>query len=193
MFRGRRPAVKLSFDAVRVSGSQAYVSGHGPLDGTSVLMEGKVGAAVSVEQGLRGCSAHGAVDAGHARARAGRPRSRGELGEGARVRELRAGLQRHPAVVNGFSDLIGEVWGDAGRHARSAVGVAELPFDMRWRSRRSSKCADPGARLDQLSNRVWPDGPCRARPNPYTSYLCIRCQPAVKGLSPGRRAFPRAT
>ena len=35
-----------------------------------------------------------------------------------------------PAVVDGFTDLILELWGDAGRHARSAVGVAELPFDI---------------------------------------------------------------
>ncbi len=33
-------------------------------------------------------------------------------------------------VMNGFSDLIVELWGDAGRHARSAIGVAELPFHM---------------------------------------------------------------
>ena len=35
----------------------------------------------------------------------------------------------HPAVINGASDLLGEVFGDAGKHARSAVGVASLPLD----------------------------------------------------------------
>ena len=45
------PGVKLSFDPLRISGDHAYVSGHGPLDGTSVLVEGKVGAEVSQEQG----------------------------------------------------------------------------------------------------------------------------------------------
>src|SRR5918996_893422 len=39
------------------------------------------------------------------------------------------GFNKTPAVVNGFSELVLEVWGDAGRHARSAIGVAELPFD----------------------------------------------------------------
>jgi enamine deaminase RidA (YjgF/YER057c/UK114 family) len=124
------PGVKLSFDAVRFSGSHAYVSGHGPLDGTSVLMEGKVGAAVSVEQGyqaarLTALSMLATLD--H------------ELGDLDRVVSwvkalgfvnCAPGFNATPAVVNGFSDLIGEVWGDAGRHARSAVGVAELPFDM---------------------------------------------------------------
>ena len=33
-------------------------------------------------------------------------------------------------MINGFSDLIIEIWGDAGRHARSAIGASELPFDM---------------------------------------------------------------
>ena len=41
------------------------------------------------------------------------------------------GFTRTPAVVNGFSDLILRLWGDpAGRHARSAVGQAALPFDI---------------------------------------------------------------
>ncbi len=41
------------------------------------------------------------------------------------------GFGQQPAVINGFSDLIVELYGtDAGKHARSAVGMAELPFDM---------------------------------------------------------------
>jgi enamine deaminase RidA (YjgF/YER057c/UK114 family) len=39
------------------------------------------------------------------------------------------GFNKMPAVINGFSGLILETWGDAGHHARSAIGVAELPFD----------------------------------------------------------------
>jgi hypothetical protein len=41
------------------------------------------------------------------------------------------GFTRTPAVINGFSDLIIDLWGpDAGQHARSAIGVAELPFSL---------------------------------------------------------------
>jgi enamine deaminase RidA (YjgF/YER057c/UK114 family) len=40
------------------------------------------------------------------------------------------GFDATPAVINGFSDLILELWGDAGRHARSAIGAGELPFGM---------------------------------------------------------------
>ncbi|MFA7265433.1 MAG: RidA family protein [Candidatus Nanopelagicales bacterium] len=39
------------------------------------------------------------------------------------------GFTGHPGVVNGASELLGAVWGDAGRHARSAVGVANLPLN----------------------------------------------------------------
>ena len=39
------------------------------------------------------------------------------------------GFTGQPKVINGASDLLGEVFGEAGRHARSAVGVAELPLD----------------------------------------------------------------
>jgi len=39
-----------------------------------------------------------------------------------------AGFTGQPGVINGASDLLGEVFGDAGKHARSAVGVAELPL-----------------------------------------------------------------
>jgi len=40
------------------------------------------------------------------------------------------GFNGTPKVINGFSELILEIWGEAGRHARSAIGAAELPFDM---------------------------------------------------------------
>ena len=40
------------------------------------------------------------------------------------------GFSATPGVINGFSDLVLELWGDAGRHARSAIGASELPFDI---------------------------------------------------------------
>jgi enamine deaminase RidA (YjgF/YER057c/UK114 family) len=40
------------------------------------------------------------------------------------------GFDVTPAAINGFSDLILELWGEAGRHARSAIGAGELPFGM---------------------------------------------------------------
>jgi enamine deaminase RidA (YjgF/YER057c/UK114 family) len=124
------PGLELPFEFVRVAGDVAYVSGHGPMDGSRSLVQGKVGAEVDLEQ---------AYAAARATALSMLASLKAELGDLDRVRGwLKAlglvncapGFNQTPAVINGFSDLILELWGEAGRHARSAIGVAELPFDM---------------------------------------------------------------
>jgi enamine deaminase RidA (YjgF/YER057c/UK114 family) len=127
------PGLALPFPWVRVHGDRAYISGHGPLeaDGTLARPLGKVGAEVDEEQAYR---------AAGQTALAVLASLRRELGDLDRVTAwLRVfgmvgtapGFTRTPAVVNGFSDLILRLWGDrAGRHARSAVGQAALPFDI---------------------------------------------------------------
>jgi enamine deaminase RidA (YjgF/YER057c/UK114 family) len=124
------PGVRLPFEFVRVHGDLAYVSGHGPLDGEQVLVTGRVGGEVSVEQAYEAARATGlSMLASLAR----------ELGDLDRVKtwvkalgfvSCAEGFDATPAVINGFSDLILELWGDAGRHARSAIGAGELPFGM---------------------------------------------------------------
>ncbi len=95
-----------------------------------MLVAGKVGTDVSLEQ-----AAHAARLTGLAIITS----LKQELGELDRVtRWVKAlglvncapGFNLTPLVINGFSDLIIEIWGEAGRHARSAIGAAELPFDM---------------------------------------------------------------
>jgi enamine deaminase RidA (YjgF/YER057c/UK114 family) len=124
------PGVEFRFDLVRVSGGHAYVSGHGPLDCSEVLVRGKVGAEVTPVQ---------AYDAARLTALSVLTSLERELGDLDRVKSwvkllglvnCAPGFSALPGVVNGFSDLVLEVWGDAGRHARSAIGVAELPFDI---------------------------------------------------------------
>src|SRR5919204_5729016 len=124
------PGVEFRFDLVRVSGGHAYLSGHGPLDGSEVLVRGKVGADVTPAQGY---------EAARLTALSVFTSLQRELGDLDRVRSwvkllglvnCAPGFNGMPAVVNGFSDLVLELWGDAGRHARSAIGVAELPFDI---------------------------------------------------------------
>jgi enamine deaminase RidA (YjgF/YER057c/UK114 family) len=123
------PGVEFKFDLVRVEGGLAYVSGHGPMNGAEVLVRGKVGADVDAEQGANAARLTGFSILASLRA---------ELGELDRVRgwvkalglvNCSPGFNKMPAVVNGFSGLILELWGEEGRHARSAIGVAELPFD----------------------------------------------------------------
>jgi enamine deaminase RidA (YjgF/YER057c/UK114 family) len=121
--------VEFRFDLVRVSGPIGYVSGHLPTDGAEVLVRGKVGDDLTVEQGY---------DAARLTGLAMLASLKRELGELDRVSgwvkalglvNCSPGFNKTPAVINGFSDLVLELWGEAGRHARSAIGAAELPFD----------------------------------------------------------------
>ncbi len=124
------PGVEFNFDLVSISGRHAYASGHGPADGAEILISGKVGAEVNVDRAREAARLTGLSIVASLKQ---------ELGELDRVSNwvkalglvnCAPGFNATPAVINGFSDLIIEIWGDAGRHARSAIGAAELPFDM---------------------------------------------------------------
>jgi enamine deaminase RidA (YjgF/YER057c/UK114 family) len=124
------PGLEIKFELVRVIGDTAYVSGHGPIDGARVLMQGKVGGELTLEQGY---------EAARMTALSILATLKAELGDLDRVRtwvkalglvNCAPGFNSTPAVINGFTDLILELWGEAGRHARSAIGAAELPFDI---------------------------------------------------------------
>jgi enamine deaminase RidA (YjgF/YER057c/UK114 family) len=108
------------------SGSLVFTAGQVPFVDGKIAATGKVGAEISVEEGqalARVCAlnALAAVDS--------------LVGLDAVVRVVKVGgfvasaegFTDQPEVLNGASELFGEVFGDAGKHARSAVGVAELP------------------------------------------------------------------
>ncbi len=124
------PGVLLPFELVRVHGDLAYVSGHGPFDGDRLLVTGRVGGEVSVEQAYEAARATGLSMLASLEL---------QLGDLDRVTSwvkvlgfvnCAEGFNATPAAINGFSDLILALWGDAGRHARSAIGAGELPFGM---------------------------------------------------------------
>ncbi len=106
-----------------------HVGGHGPIGGPEAFV-GKVGADLTLEDGYRAARATGlSILATLA----------DELGDLDRIERfikvfgmvnVAPGFNRIPEVVDGCSDLLVEVFGDAGRHTRSAVGMAELPFDI---------------------------------------------------------------
>ena len=127
------PGLVLPFAWVRVRGDRARVSGHGPLnpDGSLSGPLGKLGAEVTEEQGYEAARLTALSILGDLK------RTLGDLDRvGAWLRVLgmansAPGFGRQPNVINGFSDLILELYGpDAGDHARSAVGMAELPLGM---------------------------------------------------------------
>jgi enamine deaminase RidA (YjgF/YER057c/UK114 family) len=128
-----QPGLELPFPWVRLWPGRAFVSGHGPLqpDGTLTPMLGKVGADVTEEQAYLAARATGLAMLSSLRAALGDlDRVTGWLRVFGMVNTA-PGFTRTPAVINGFSDLIIDLWGaDAGSHARSAIGVAALPFGM---------------------------------------------------------------
>jgi len=113
--------------AVR-TGNLVYTAGQLPMEAGKLARTGKVGAVITPEEGkamARICAlnALAAVDS--------------LVGIDAVTRVVKVvgfvasapGFHGQPGVVNGASDLLAEVFGDNGAHARSAVGVAELPLD----------------------------------------------------------------
>jgi enamine deaminase RidA (YjgF/YER057c/UK114 family) len=129
------PGVAVQFDLVRVAGDVAYISGHGPTDGPRVLMKGKVGDHLVGDW----LSQEAGWETARLTALAMLASLKAELGDLDRVSgwlrvlgfvNAAPGFNGTPAVSNGFSNLILELWGDSGHHSRSAIGVAELPFDM---------------------------------------------------------------
>jgi enamine deaminase RidA (YjgF/YER057c/UK114 family) len=146
---GMLPAVGNYLPLKRL-GDVLYVSGHGPLeldrvgdshelqdgfiaieDALPALIQGKVGARVSLEQATAAARATGLLMLAAVRA---------ELGSLDRVTSIvkvfgmvncAPGFNQTPAVIDGCSDLLVEIFGPViGRHARSAVGMAELPMDI---------------------------------------------------------------
>jgi enamine deaminase RidA (YjgF/YER057c/UK114 family) len=127
------PGVRLRFEFVRLVGARAFVSGHGPQSAQGPFAQplGKLGRELSADQGyLAACLTVLSVQGSLKRA----------LGDLDRVAawdrmfgmvNSAPGSTQLPGVINGFSDLILQLYGlEAGAHARSAVGMAELPFNI---------------------------------------------------------------
>lgn len=124
------PGVEFKFDLVHVSEGVAYVSGHGPVDGDRTLIAGKVGTAVTVEEGAEAARLTGLAIIASLRSALGDLDRVSGWAKALGMVNCAPGFNKTPAVINGFSQLVLDVWGpDAGRHSRSAIGVAELPFD----------------------------------------------------------------
>ena len=112
-----------------VDNGLVYVGGHGPVAGPNVIA-GKVGSTLTLDEGRT---------AARMTALSILATLQAELGDLDRIERIlkvfgmvnvAPGFNQTPAVIDGCSDLLVEVFGDAGRHTRSAVGLAELPFDI---------------------------------------------------------------
>ncbi|HET8525877.1 MAG TPA: RidA family protein [Actinomycetota bacterium] len=122
------PQPVASYIPVKVVGDLAWVAAQIPMQEGAVTVTGSAGADVTIEEanaGARRCAIQALAAL------------RAELGSLDRVKGIvkvdvfvasAPGFTEQPAVANGASDLLVEVFGDEGRHARAAVGVAELPL-----------------------------------------------------------------
>ena len=123
------PPLAAYVPAVR-SGNLVFTAGQLPAREGAMLATGKVGDAVTEEQGYE-CARQCALNALAA--------IKTEIGELSNVKRVVKAVvfvastpdfTAQPKVANGASELLGEVFGDAGKHARSAVGVSVLPLDV---------------------------------------------------------------
>ena len=112
---------------VRV-GNLLFLSGHGPsrVDGKPSA-RGKVGRDLSAEDGYKVAREVGVNLLGTARSMLGSLDKVKRIVKVLGMVNSAEGFGEQPKVINGFSDLMVEIFGDQGRHARSAVGMAELP------------------------------------------------------------------
>ncbi|SHN24089.1 Enamine deaminase RidA, house cleaning of reactive enamine intermediates, YjgF/YER057c/UK114 family [Cyclobacterium lianum] len=114
----------------KTAGNMVYLAGHGPdrPDGTQVI--GKLGSELELEQGIEAARFTGISLLSSLKA---------EIGDLNRVKNIvRAqgmvnaspDFKQHSQVINGFSDLMVEVFGDKGKHARAAIGMSSLPNNI---------------------------------------------------------------
>lgn len=119
-----------NYVAYVVSGNVVHVAGQLPVENGELKYAGAVGGEVSVEAGAAAARLCALNVIAQVKAACG-----GDLDRVARVLKLNgfvnapAGFTDQPRVVNGASDLMVDVFGEAGRHARSAIGMGSLPFN----------------------------------------------------------------
>ncbi|MGB3851850.1 MAG: RidA family protein [Tunicatimonas sp.] len=124
------PAPTASYVRAVRSGNLVFLSGHGPMkpDGTNVT--GKLGQDLSVEEGQQ-AARYTAIALLSAL-----KKELGDLDQVQRIVKVHGMVNAtpdftdHSQVINGFSDLMAEVFGESGKHARAAVGMASLPGNI---------------------------------------------------------------
>ena len=127
----KEPAVPVAnyVNAVR-TGNLIFLAGKGPRTPEGELVTGKLGQDLSVEQGYGAARAVAILQLAVLKA---------ELGDLSKVKRIvkvlgmvnaTADFTNHPEVINGFSDLMVEVFGEKGKHARAAVGMGSLPRNI---------------------------------------------------------------
>jgi enamine deaminase RidA (YjgF/YER057c/UK114 family) len=127
------PGIVFPFQFVRILGRRGLISGHGPQnpDGSIAHPLGKVGRDLTAEQGYAAARLVALSILGSLKRALGNLDRVAAWTRAFGMVNSAPGFNKQPSVINGFSDLILELYGpEVGAHSRSAVGLAELPFDI---------------------------------------------------------------
>jgi enamine deaminase RidA (YjgF/YER057c/UK114 family) len=113
------------------TGNLVFISGQGPIENGKITLQGCLGDSISVDDGIKSARLSAINVLAQLKDACG-----GDLDRVKRIVKLvgfvnsTAAFTEHPKVINGASDLMVEVFGDKGRHARSAVASPSLPFGI---------------------------------------------------------------
>ncbi len=110
-------------------GDLLYVGGHGPVNGATIV-RGKVGTDLTLDEAKAAARMTGLSLLASVRAELGSLDRVVQIVKVLGMVNVGGAFNQMPAVIDGCSNLLVEVFGDAGRHTRSAVGMASLPFDI---------------------------------------------------------------
>ncbi len=112
------------------SGQLVFLAGKGPKKADGTYIKGKLGKELSIEEGIAAARLTGIIQLSALK------EFLGDLNKVKRIVKVTGmvnateDFEDHPKVINGFSDLMVEVFGDRGKHARAAVGMNSLPFNI---------------------------------------------------------------
>lgn len=116
-------------NAVR-AGNLIFLAGKGPSKPDGTYVTGKVGNDLTIEQGQEAARLTAINQLAALKAEIGSLDKVKRIVKVLGMVNCESDFKDHPKVINGFSDLIVELFGDKGKHARSAVGMCSLPFNM---------------------------------------------------------------
>jgi enamine deaminase RidA (YjgF/YER057c/UK114 family) len=112
------------------AGGMLYVSGHGPLLPDGGMIRGRVGADLSEEQGKQAARQVGLAILSTLKAQLGSLNRIKRVVKVLGMVNATPDFKKHPQVINGFSELMVDIFGEEGRAARSAVGMGSLPENI---------------------------------------------------------------
>lgn len=124
------PPAAGTYSPAVVMDKMAYISGQGPVGSDGRLVTGKVGDDVSEEYGIAAARTVGLTMLATMKAQLGSLNRIKRIVKVLGMVNASSDFKNHPKVINGFSDLMVEIWGENGRAARSAVGMNSLPGNI---------------------------------------------------------------